>query len=168
MKSKKLSTGFTLVELILYVALISLVFGSLTTVGLVTIGEGQKSSVIQEVGATGRYISERIKKEIREAKGINSISSTSISLQSFISASDPTIIDLSSGNIRIKQGAASAVVINPTGTSITALVFTNNSSTDAKTKNVSFVFSVQSATTSANQRYINNLTLRGSGEIRSN
>lgn len=163
-----MNKGFTFIELILYVTLIMLVFGSLTSVGIITAQAGQKSSVVQEVGATGRYISERIKKEIREARGINSVASTSISLQTFDLTKDPTVIDLSAGNVRIKQGAGSAIAINPTNATITGLTFTNQTSANQKTKNIRFLFAVQSATTSASQLYINSMTVQGDAEVRSN
>lgn len=160
--------GFTLVELILYIALILLVFGSLTAVGLITVQTGQKSSVVSSVGATGRYVSERIKMEIREARGINSVTATSIDLQTFDLTKDPTIIDLSGGNIRVKQGAGSAIAINSTNTTITGLTFTNQTTSNNKSKNIRFLFGVQSATVSASQIYISSMTVQGDAEVRSN
>lgn len=161
------NSGFTFVELILYVALIFLVFGSLSAAGLITIREQQKSGVVQEVGATGRYLSERLKNEIRQAKNINSVSSTMVSLQSFTTANDPTIIDYVGGNVRIKQGASSVVTLNPSNTVISNLTFTNLTSSDDRSRNIRFEFTIQSATNSS-QIYTNQMTLQGDAEVRSN
>lgn len=161
------SSGFTFIELILYVALIMIVFGSLNSFGLITVREQQKSSIISEVGASGRFISEKIKREIKNAKGINSVTSSSINLQTFKTATDPTIIELVGGNIQIKLGAASAVVLNPIYTNVSNLSFTNLTSSDAKTKNIKYSFTIQSATNSS-QIFTNSMDIQGDAEIRSN
>jgi hypothetical protein len=161
------NSGFTFVEIILYIALISIVFGSLNSIGLITVREQQKSSVISEVGASGRFVSERIKREIRGAKGINSVTSSSISLQSFDASRDPTVIDMSAGVVRIKLGSGSTIALHPTNLVVNDLTFTNVTSSDAKSKNIKYSFTIQSATNSS-QIYTNSMVIEGDAEIRSN
>src|SRR3990167_11538866 len=65
--------GFTLIELILYVALITIILSAIVPFAWNTVQTGVKSAVQQEVNANARYISERIKYEIRNSTGINSV-----------------------------------------------------------------------------------------------
>lgn len=160
--------GFTLVELILYIAIITIVLSALVPFAWNTVETGVKSAVQQEVNANARYISERIKYEIRNATGINSVAATSISLATSTPATNPTVIDLSGGNIRIKQGAGSAVNLNSANTVINSLIFTNYSSGDTKTKHIKFVMTVAASFAAARQEYQDSVVIEGSSEVRSN
>lgn len=160
--------GFTLIELILYVAVIAIILTALVPFAWGTIETSIKSSVQQEVTANARYISERITYEIRNANDINSVTPTVISLATTTPATNPTIIDLSSGNIRIKQGTGNTVQLNSTNTVITALTFTDLSSLDAKTKHIKFVMTVAASFVAARQEYQSSVVLESSAEVRSN
>lgn len=160
-------------ELIIYIAIVTIVLSSLVQFAWNAIGSGVKSNTQQEVYATARYISERIKYEIRNSEGINTGSSvfdTNPGILSLIknAPTNPTIFDVSGGNIRIKQGAASAVNLNSADTTVTNLIFTNYTSADNKTKHVGFTLTVESNYNSTRQEYNESITLRSSAEVRSN
>jgi len=168
-----LEQGFTLLELILYIAIIAIVLTSMSQFAWNVIGVRTKSSTQQEASSTARLISERIKYEIRNADGLNvgtSVFNTNPGTLSLSNPSpdNPTVISVSSGNVQIKYGAASAVSLNPTGTAITDLTFTNYTSGDSKTVHIGFILTVESVSTSARQEYQNSVTLRSSAELRSN
>lgn len=160
--------GFTLIELLLYLALLTIIMSAVIPFAWVVITNGAKNSTGDMVYSTGRYLSERIKYEIRNAAGINSVSATSISLSNFNASLNPTVISLTGGNVTIKQGTGAIVNLNPTGTTVSSLTFTNNTSGDNKTKNISFVFTVLTSYTGSRQEYTASDTLRSSAEIRSN
>lgn len=160
--------GFTLIEIILYIAIVTIMLSALVPFAWDIIGGASKSNTEQEVFSQGRFISERIKYEIRNSAGINSVSATSISLVNSVPASDPTVIDLSNGNIRIRQGVGTAVNLNSPDITASALTFTNNTSADNKSKNISFQFSLNASYGSARQEFMETTTIRGSGEVRSN
>lgn len=167
-KNDKNEHGFTLIELILYIALITIVLSALVPFAWNTIETGVKSSVQQEVNANARFISERIKYEIRNATGINSVTATSISLATSTPATNPTVIDLAGGNIRIKQGVGSAININSANTVINSLTFTNYTSVDNKTKHIQFVMTVAASFAAARQEYQDSIVIDSSAEVRSN
>jgi type II secretory pathway pseudopilin PulG len=167
-KNDKNEYGFTLIELILYIALITLILSALVPFAWNMIESGVKSSVQQEVNANARYISERIKYEVRNATGINSVAATSISLATATPATNPTVIDLSGGNIRIKQGTGAAVNLNSSNTVINSLTFTNLTSGDTKTKNIQFVFTTAASFGVARQEYQDSVVIEGDAEVRSN
>lgn len=165
--------GFTFIELLVYIAVISVVLTSISQLAWNAIGAGVKNTTLQEVHANTRFISERIKYEIRNANGMNAGSSTFGSSPGVLSLvqsapNNPTIIDLVGGNIRIKQGAAAAVNLNSNDTQITSLVFTNYTSADTLTQHIAFTFTIQSNSASARTEYDGTVTIRGSAEIRSN
>lgn len=162
------SKGFTFIELILYVAIIAIILSALVPFAWNTVESGVKSSVQQEVNTNARYISERIKYEIRNATGINSVTSSSISFITSTPSTNPTVIDLSGGNIRIQQGIGSVINLNSTNTVINSLTFTNYSSGDTKTKHIQFRITVAASFAAARQEYQDSVVVEGSSEIRSN
>ena len=121
-----------------------------------------------EVYTQARYVSERLKYEIRNATGINSVAATSISLVVSDGTKNPTVIDLSGGKVRVKWGAATAVNINSDGTNVSSLIFTDYTSGDSKTKHIGFVFTLTDNSTSVRQEYAESVSVRGSAEVRSN
>lgn len=161
-------SGFTLIELILYIALIVTILSAIVPFVWNTIQTGVKSAVQQEVNSNARYISERIKYEVRNATGVNSVTATSISLSTSVVATNPTVIDLSGGNIRIKQGTGTTVNLNSANTVINSLTFTNFTSADNKTKNIQYVMTVAASFGAARQEYQDSLVIEGDAEVRSN
>jgi Tfp pilus assembly protein PilE len=177
---KKNSLGLTFIEIILYVAIVSLLVTTLIPFAWNIIGSGEKSANQQEVFSQARFMSERLKYEIRNAVNINTGSSNfgsnlavtpgnQLSLKE-TTANDPTIIDVSSGLLRIKQGAASAIALNSNDTKVTNLTFTNYTSSDNKTKQVGFTLTLSANYSSAGNRqeYQVTTTIESSAELRSN
>ena len=157
--------GFTFIELILYVSIVTIMLTSIIPFAWNIIGSGAKSGTQQEVFSQARFVSERIKYEIRNADGINSVSATSISLDT---STDPTtVIDLLGGKIRIKYGAATVLELNSDDTKITSLTFTDYSL--GNTKHIGFALTVESnSPAGARQEFKETVTLRSSAEVRSN
>jgi type II secretory pathway pseudopilin PulG len=160
--------GFTYIEMLLYVAILGLMLTTMVNFGLVMIGGSAKSSTNEEVSGNARYISERILYEIRNASGITALSSTSLTLSTFDAPSNPTIIDISGTNIRIKEGSGAIVNLNSTNTSITNFSFTDYRSADTKTKHIGFTFTANANFGSTRQEYTKAIPVEGSGELRSN
>lgn len=160
--------AFTFIELILYIGIVTIVISALVPFAWNIIGTGAKSATSQEVFSAARYISERIKYEIRNASGINSVAPTSISLASSDSAKNPTIIDLSSGKVRVKYGVSTAININSINTNVSSLAFTNYTSGDSKTKNIQFAFTVDGNFPSSRTEYKETTSITGAAEVRSN
>lgn len=163
--------GFTLIELILYMAIITIVMSALIPFAWNMIEGSAKSSVEQEVSSQARYVSERIKYEIRRASGITSVGATSISLTNF-SPDTTTIISLSGGKMQINKNGAGVVNLNSDDTIITTVggvIFTDYRSADNKTKHIQFGFTIDDNYTGSRQEYnAPAMTIEGSTELRSN
>lgn len=162
--------GFTYIELILYIAIITIMMTTLIPFAWNVIEGGAKSATEREVFSQGRYVSERLEYEIRNASGINSVSSNQISLSETNPATNPTIITLNSGNITIQQGVANPVAINSQNTTISNLTFANYTSADNKTKNIQFVFTINANYPGAGSRqeYKASVAMEGDAEVLSN
>lgn len=178
------SKGFTFLELILYISIVTVMLAAIIPFALNVITGGAKSTVEQEVFSQARYVSERLKYEIRNASNINNGSCPSSTCSNFgvdlatdsikqislkeTGGSDPTIFNIASGKLMIKQGGASSVEINSTDTNVTSLIFTNYTSFDNKTKHISFTFTLASNYLGQRQEFKETVTLEGSAEVRSN
>ena len=171
MKQFNNERGFTFIELILYISIVTIMLSALIPFAWNVIGGGVKSGVEQEVYSQARYVSERIKYEIRQASGITSVDATSISLTNF-PPDTTTVISLSSGKMQINKNGAGAVNLNSDDTIITTVgdvIFTDYRSADNKTKHIGFTFIIDGNFGSSRQEYqISALTMEGSAEVRSN
>ncbi len=159
--------GFTFIELILYISIVVIMLTAIVPFGWSTITSGVKSSVQQEVYSQARFVSEKLKQEIRNANGINSVSAATIDLNT--STNSTTVIDINGGKIRIRYGAGGTPInLNSDDTNVTSLVFTNYSSADNKTKHIGFTLTISSNYAGQRQEYNETITLRGSAEVRNN
>jgi type II secretory pathway pseudopilin PulG len=155
--TKKKQEGFTLVELVLYIGIISIIFSAIVPLVINIIYNSSKSAVQQEVSENARFISERILYEIRRAKGISSVSANSISLTNF-SPDSTTVIDLSGGNVRINDNGTGVTNLNSTNTTVSDLTFTQAGT------NISFTMTV--LMNGARQEYQSSISLRSSATER--
>lgn len=102
----KNNEGFSIIELILYVAIVSIFITGVVVFAWGVINARQKSITEQRVIYSARLISRRINYEIRNSSGINSVGINSISLSNSDTQRNPTVIDMVGGRVRIGYGAA--------------------------------------------------------------
>jgi len=172
-KTNRSKNGFTLIEVILYVGIIAYLMTSLVqfTINLFTVKN--KSGVQQEVGSALLFVSSKLSYEIRQAKGINSATPTSISLSVFDPARNPTVFDLNNDTIRMgvgPSGSCSSTSPCPlTGSKIiiTAFNLTNLSTQDTTTSNIRYQLIAAYHSPSARSEFVYSASLTGSAEIRS-
>jgi type II secretory pathway pseudopilin PulG len=134
MNKKKLQSGFTLIELLLYVSLTSIILLA-SSLFLSTLLQSRiKNQTIAEVEQQGIQVMQMITQAVRNAEAITSpgvgSSSHSLTLDVTTNANDPTIFDLSSDVLRIREGSNSAVDLSNTRVIASSLNFYNLSHTD--------------------------------------
>jgi Tfp pilus assembly protein PilW len=121
--------SFTLIELLLYIAIISLVLVSVTGFFWNIASGNIKEKSYQEVQQNGRFAIAKMTQEIKKAIGINSptpgSSANSLSLIMPDSNLNPTIFDVSGGKIRITQGASAPIELTTDQVLVSNLQFTN-------------------------------------------
>ena len=169
-KTKK---GFTLIELIIYIALISIFITGAILFAWDIIYGGAKSGVQREVNQNLRLINKRIAYEIRNSSAINSVAAGDLCLASATPIRNPTIIYVSNGQLYLAWGGGSAnctgMVNNQTLTSnkvsISGLSFINRTN-GTNSFNIEYSFTVSS--TGTRQEWQKSQSYNGDAEIRSN
>jgi type II secretory pathway pseudopilin PulG len=158
--------GFTFIELILYVMMISGILATLIPFSW-NIIEGQaKVSVEQEVYTQARYLSERIKKEVRDASGVNTCSASTISLANLDSTKNPTVFTFGSNQITITQGTAIPVAVRLHSIDTAINTFSCTNYTASGSKNIQFNFTMTDNSPSTRQEYQESVSIQSSAETR--
>lgn len=165
--------GFTLIELILYMGLISIFLVGLVQFYRSVIILRTRSRVAQEVTHNVQLAGKRLAYEIRSASAINTINSTSLCLASTDPAHNPTYLYVSGNRLRIGWGGGSLTCTNLTNdypltsslVNISGFNFQNLSNT--VTKNIQYSFIVSYASTNQRKEWTKSEVVSGSAEVRS-
>lgn len=122
-------SGFTLVEILLYLAISSFILLSVSGFVSASMRARAQSKVIAEVEQQGERIAQVISQTVRNSRGINApavgTSGSSLSVATTVSATNPTIFNLSGGNVTITEGSGSALPLNNNLVTISGLTFQN-------------------------------------------
>jgi len=108
MKKNKRILGFSLIELLVYIGILTIVVGFIVGIFITTIKIGSKETSSTEVTSQINYVSQTIQRMVKEASVIDipaGVSTSTLKLRTSSLSTDPTCIYLSSGTIKIAQGA---------------------------------------------------------------
>jgi type II secretory pathway pseudopilin PulG len=134
MRPVSLKKGFTLVELLLYVGVASIMLLAVSVFLSTLLTSRVKNQTIAEVEQQGMLVMRLIGQTVRNAESVNSpaqgASGAALSLDVIPGASDPTLFDLFGGAVRITEGVGSPVALTNSRVVATALVFENLSRTN--------------------------------------
>lgn len=169
MKISKEQYGFTLIELLLYVAIVPLILGAAIGLFYMSTQSQIKNRTINEVQQQGNAIVDTLNKTIQSASAITSPTSgnsgSSLTLAMDSAPINPTIFDLSSGTIRVTEGAASPVSLNNDKITATNLTFSNRG-LPSTSGGVSYSFTLTYINNSGRQVYDYSQTFYGGGSLR--
>lgn len=122
-------TSFTLLEIILYIGLLSIIILPTSVLFSMVLQSRAESQLNNEIEQQGLQVAQIITQTIRNAKGINSptigILSSTLSLSVSDVSKNPTIFELSGNAIKIKEGSGSAVVLTSSAVAPANLIFQN-------------------------------------------
>ena len=121
----KPQSGFTLIEVLIYIGLFSLIIGGLllTTYTMIQ-GSGRLESNVV-IGEEGTFVIRKLYWALAGASGIvPSVSHLEVTNLNFPEAERPFVFTLDSGNIMFGRGSGALVQLNSEDVEITALVFT--------------------------------------------
>ncbi|MBN2016049.1 prepilin-type N-terminal cleavage/methylation domain-containing protein [Candidatus Dojkabacteria bacterium] len=125
----KSQEAFSLIELLLYIAIVSVVLGVISTFLITLLQARVKNQTISEVEQQGVQVMQVITQTIRNSEDINSPSAGSsaaaLSLDVVEAAKDPTTFDLSNDTVRVTEGAGSAIDLTNSKVVVTDLTFEN-------------------------------------------
>lgn len=114
---KKNERGFTLVELVLYVGILVIVLGASVLSALSAANARVKALSRHEVNYSSQFARDVLSQTIRRAQSIDSgsstfdVSSSVLVLNMDDPAEDPTVFQLSSGQLTVTRGAGAALPI---------------------------------------------------------
>jgi prepilin-type N-terminal cleavage/methylation domain-containing protein len=166
------SRGFTLIELILYIALVSIFITGAVLFSWDLIFGRVKSEVQREVNQNLRLSAQRILFEIRNASSINSLNATDLCLESADPNRNPTRIYLQDSRLRIAWGGGSGnctgLIVDEPLTSnkvvVSNLEFINLTS-GVESGNIKFLFTIESL--GSRSEWNKSQSYQGAAEIRS-
>ena len=124
---KPLALGFTLIEILIYSALIAMIIsGSLIAVYQIIEGSASiQNKIITEQEAN--FLLSKIKWALTGATTINiptvGLASSTLSINKANYSENPIVFDLNSNNLRIKQGAGNPAILNSQNVAINNLIF---------------------------------------------
>jgi len=166
----KKHNGFTFVELVIYIGLLSIVVGGAILFAWDIIYAHAKSQTQWEVNQNLRLAAKRILFEIRNASNINSINTTSISLANSDLSRNPTVISFNTSRISIDYGPTSPAcpAASPCPLTSNQITVSNLSFTDlsfGNSKNIFFTITISA--TGTRKEYQLSQTYEGTAELRS-
>lgn len=137
MFSRASHKGFTLIELMLYVSVASILLLAASVLLSVMLAARIKGAVIAEVEQEGTYVAQIIAQTARNSTSITSPSAgatgSSLTLVVPTGALSPTVFDLSAGALRITEGATAAVPLtNVSRVTVSGLTVQNLSRSGTK------------------------------------
>jgi len=121
--------GYTLVELILYVVVVSALLTGVTSFFGLAVDSRIKNQSMNEVNQQGDAVMDQIAGTIRGASTITSpapgATASALTVTVPTGANSPTVYDVASGVLEIKEGTAAYVPLTNSKVQVTALTFKN-------------------------------------------
>ena len=150
--------GFGLVELMIYISIASILLLSISSFYFTILKSRVRNNVVMEVDQQGVYLMNIITQIIRNAESINSpstgLSNASLSLDVLETSQDPTIFDLSSNTVRIKEGSDDHIFLTNSHIIVSNLNFTNLSKAETPgIIKIEFTINYNSSNPSAEYNY---------------
>jgi hypothetical protein len=166
----KKHNSFSLIEVILYVAILSIFLGGVVTFAWDAIYSNLKSEIQQNITNNGKFATSKISKLIRNSDGISSVTATSLTLD--MNESDPTKhpTEITYNSNRIYVGYGSDIncpTTNPcpiTSNNVSVSAFDIQNLSTANTDNVRITVTVDSV--SERQEFQDTQTFNSTAKVR--
>lgn len=128
--------AFTMVEVLLYVSLVSIMLVVLSTFFGAIVQSRQRAQVIADVNEQGVQIMQILTQTIRNSTAITApavgVSASAATFTVTTAGLSPTVFDLNTGVIRMAEGAGTAIPLTSNRVTATSLTFTNLTRTGTK------------------------------------
>jgi Tfp pilus assembly protein PilW len=121
--------GYTLIELLLYVAIVGVLLTSVVGFFGLVASSRVKNQTISEVNDQGAYAMDYIAQTVRNATSISSpvagVSDSQLTVVVPTGSLSPTVFSLSGATLQVKEGAAAAVALTGSKIQVTSLTVKN-------------------------------------------
>lgn len=162
-------SGFTLIEFLIYFSILAILMVIMSGILFQVLSNRTRLGTLDEINQNARTIIEQLTTRIHNAQGITTptqgTTTSNLSLTYTDSVKNPTVIDLSSGLIRVQEGSSLTVPLNSNEVTVSNLSFTNISYPNAP-GGIRIVFTLQSSNTSSGQEYSHAETFYTTATIR--
>jgi type II secretory pathway pseudopilin PulG len=169
MKQKLSQTGFTLLELLLYVAIVGMLLLALAYFFVGTASTRIGGQIENDVNQQATFAMETITQTIRNSDSITApaanVSGAQLTLAMTPSTVSPTIFALSSGVLTIKEGAGTVVPLTSSSVVVSNLTFSNASKASTP-GSVQISFTMASSSTSNRSEFSYSKTFTTTASVR--
>ncbi len=162
--------GFTLVELVLYVSICSILLLTISSFLTFLLGARVRSQAITEVNQQGFQVMSLITQTIRNGRSIQvpniGTSSSTLSITTGNALLNPTIFNLSSTTMQIKEGSKIAFPLTNSRVQISSLTFENISSGSSTEKIIRVSYTIDYINQGGRSEYSFTKSFNGSATLR--
>lgn len=163
------SQGFTLIEMLIYTAIFSIVIGALVSFIQLMSQSRINNQIVLEVNDQGSGVVRVITQTLRNAVGINSpataTSASLLSINTTLASTTPTVFGIISGSLYKKEGANATTTLTNNKVAASNLQFTNLSKVNTR-GNVRLSFTLSQISTSTQAQYNYSANFYASGAIK--
>ena len=153
------SNAFTLIELILYIGIASILLVTISSFLFILLESRVKNQTIAEVEQQGIQAMQIVNSPTQGTSG------STLSLDVITAGNDPTVFDLSSNTLQITEGSGGAVSITNSRIIVSDLTFRNLSYSNAQGA-IKIEFTLTHINPEGRQEYGYSKTFYGSASIR--
>jgi hypothetical protein len=162
--------GFSLLEVLMYVSVSSVLLFSMTLFITFLLGSRVKSETIANVNYQGEQVMRLLTTTIRNGTSVISPSigtgSASLSVTVTDPSLSPTVFDVSSGTIRIKEGGGPIIPLTNSRVVVSPLLFENVSSSSSTEKSIRISFTISHNNASGRSEYSYSRNFIGSATMK--
>jgi len=134
--------GFTLLELLIYIAVISVILVAATSFAFQFLATRAKASAYQEVERNAQFALARIAAEVRQADGYNAqgagsnfgANPSTLSLVLSDGTKSPTVFSVTGGTLNVKQGAGATLPLTSSKVTVSEFIVDDLSTANGKSK----------------------------------
>jgi len=155
--------GFTLLEMVFYVALFSVISLILVQAIITMVASFRETQITADINQTNQVL-ERVSREIRQAISINTISATNLKLNTTDSSGNAATITftLSGTNVELRQNDVLVGNLNSTNLKVTALTFTQITTSNSSAVKIGVTVTSNRYGSLRTANFYDTLVLRGS------
>lgn len=170
MRKPQSQKGFTLVELILYVSICSILLLTISSFLSFLLGARIRSQAITEVNQQGFQVMSMITQTIRNGRSVQvpsmGTSSSTLSITTLNTLINPTVFSLSSTTIQVKEGSKTALPLTNSRIRVSSLTFENVSSGSSTEKIIRTSYTIDYINPAGRSEYNFSKSFTGSATIR--
>jgi len=170
MKLKTRYEGFTILEMLLYVSICSVLLLSLCVFLVFLLESRTKNQSIADVNQQGQQVMQLITQTIRNARTVDApqVGQTSQTLTLTVNDTllSPTVFDLESGIIRIQEASGPNILLTNSHVTASSMLFRNISSASSSDRIVEISFTIDYKNPSGRNEYSFGKTFTGSATLR--